>query len=171
MVPAQQCLHPGDAPGAEVELRLIVERELPFGQGPLEIPSHRAPLLQLGVHAELEKPVDVPSLRLRPVQRHVRTAQHMIRLRPGIRTGTQCDADAHANCNGLRFQVERHRQGADRTFGEARSPRWLLQVVEDDRELVAAQPRQGVGLTHLLPQPLRDLIAAGRPRPGGPACR
>jgi len=35
--------------------------------------------------------------------------------------------------------------------------------VEDDRELVTTQPRQRVGLPHLLPQPLRYLLQQGIP--------
>ena len=141
----------GPAPVVEVHLGLVVHDELVRVEGGAELLGERAAARRRRVVAAVH---DVPAHRLRAVHRHVGLAQQGRQVRAVL--GVQRDPGAR------RRRAPRARRGGTvpsrapdaaghrGRFGRARA-------LQEDRELVPAQPYQHVVRAQAVPQALGDL--------------
>ena len=107
------------------------------------------------VHALLEIDVASAAAFLRAIHRGVGVAQELLGRR-AVR-GVERDADAGVEKLFGAGDDERRGHRLDDVLGDGfRVPR-RLDVRQDDREFVAAEPRHGIGLAHALPQAFRRL--------------
>ena len=121
-------------------------------------------------HGRVEQLVAPAARRLRPVERRVRVAQHV--LRPVVPGHAQRDADARAS-RRPRARRSRRPPRAPRPsrVGHPRHVGRVLDAAEDDRELVPAEPRHRVP-DHLRRRPRRPPRAASpSPLPAGSRSR
>src|SRR5882724_9646928 len=153
MLPAQERLGAGDPPAVERDHRLVLGMELAALQRPaergLQLQQLHGPL----VHAGFELDAIPASLRLGAVERRVRVAQQILGPRvAGVAVG---DPDGGAAEHLHAAQPERDAQRLVQALGHLAGVAGGVHVLEQDGELVAAQPRDGVGGTQ------RGLQAAG----------
>jgi hypothetical protein len=142
MLPPDERLYLADAAGGQVDHRLIVEHELP--------PRHRVPEVELEIHALLrgrihalvEDLVAGLALALGVVHRQVRVAQDVLGGRAP--RGAHRDADAHRDHDLAPLDHERLLQLRGEAVGHRGGPLVVLHVLEQDRKLVAAEPRDRV---------------------------
>ena len=154
VLPADQRLDLADAAGLEIDDRLVVDAQLVALDGVAQVGLQLQPLHRLGVHARIEDGVAGLALRLGPVHRHVGIAQQVA---PGGRgRGAQRDADADAWRRPRGRPAGPARRALLDAVGDLRASAIVVDVLQQDRELVAAQPRDGV----LRPQ--RQLEALGQ---------
>ena len=130
----------------------LLERALQVGLQ-LQAPQRRV------VHRGLEDLVAALARLLRHVHRDVGVAQELLRASspPSPVPSDDGDADARADEDLLALEVERLLQHLHDPVGDVRGPDALPAVLEQDRELVAAQPGRRVGRAERLLQPLADL--------------
>ena len=151
MVPADQRLEARDLAAFDLDQRLVMQLEL-FGEQRLaQIEFELAPLLHLRVHFRLEEMEGAAAVGLGAIERHVGIAQQLIGLvAVGRRHG---DADRGADDDLMAVHVERLEQRVDDARGELAGIGRIGLAVHDG-ELVAAEPRHGLGAGHHALQPL-----------------
>ncbi len=145
MTPAQKRLETADAIAGNVDERLIMELELPGGQGVLEIGFHRAPLLGFPIHVLLEEAMPAPALGFGLIERHVGVLEQIVRRLAVV--GKQGDAHARADrdfqavddCRSAKAARSVRTTTSPTCEGEATS-------IEDDGEFVAAEPRRQIAV-------------------------
>ena len=94
------------------------------------------------MHRRLEDRVLALALGLRRVHRDVGIAEQVVRAIPFVATGG--DADAGADRELLAFDRHGHLEGLEEPLANRQGPVQVGHVVEQDRELVAAQSRRHV---------------------------
>ena len=164
MAPAQQRLDAGDPAALEVALRLVVDGELVGGEGLAQLALEQAGTARHEVHLRREEAAAVAAVRLGPVHRELGVLEQPV---GGLAVGReQRDADAGAGVELLAVEHERLAEAVDQAARQrarlVRAPDLGLQ----DRELVAAEPADRVGLAQAGVQPLGDRleqqVAAGQ---------
>ena len=139
--PAGQRLQRTDAPGREVDDRLVVHLEQGLLDGLAQVALARQAVDAAAVHALVEDHAAPGPAALGVVHRDVRVAQQLAR---GHERPRQRDADARgdeelAPVDPQRSLSERCTRSAEFDASHSRAD-----AVEQDRELVAADPRDGV---------------------------
>src|SRR5690606_25530088 len=156
MPPAHERLQPRHTARIEGDHRLVVHREL--------APLDRIPQVGLEldlrerttVHLEVEDLVVRAARRLRPVHRGVRITQHVVRCVVAARAERDPDADRDLHVAAL--DGERRLQGFQDALGHTRRITRVVDRIDDDRELVPAEPRNRVVLAQAVLQPARDRL-------------
>ncbi len=151
VLPAQQGLDADHAARADVELRLIVDLELPALQGANEIALERLAFAQLGVHPFLEEAIGARLLGLGPAERQAGVLKQVLRL--VAITGEHRDADPGAHTGQMTTEIERLGQDREEALAKGRGGPRRLDLALDDRELVGTHPGQHVGFTQDPEQP------------------
>ena len=153
VAPAQQRLRTDHPPGADGEDRLVVEDELVPFERSFKLASRLQAREQLSPHLGLEELHLAPAVQLGSVHRQVSVAQKLVGRPPPVRkddpdAGRQpylpfsADVERPADCL-------HHASGHDRRLGLRRN------VLEEDRELVAADAGRSVRLAEAAAQALR----------------
>src|ERR1700722_1468795 len=105
MMPSQQRLAAGYGLGPGINLRLIIEFELPVDDRAPHGVLKKAPLLKPRVHRGLEKTAGVASVRFGAVHRHIGIHQQNVYV--GAISWSDRDADAHAKIDLASARMER----------------------------------------------------------------
>ena len=164
--PADQRLDARDLAALELDHRLIEEPELVVLQRALQRGLQLQPLQRGVVHRGLEQLIPVLALLLREVHRDVGVPQELLgALRHGIGLGDR-DPDARADEDLGLVQEERLVEHREDPLGDVGGRHaFLAAVLQQDRELVAAEPRGGVRRAQVAEEPLadvaQDLVAGG----------
>ena len=155
MLPAQEGLDGGHPPRGQVEDRLVVQAQLSLGQG-LAQPALQGQALQGGgVHVGSVELVAVAALLLGAVHRGVGVLHQRLRVPAVLRVEADADAGRHEQLlvllqEGLAQRVEHLVRHLGRVHRRG-------DVGQQQRELVAAQPRHRVAFPQAAAQPLRHV--------------
>ena len=160
--PAGEHLESGQAPRVELEDRLVDEVE-PFLRD-------RVPQLTLepelcghfGVQGAVEDRVSALALRLGAIHRYIGIAHHLVVRLVGQRAGR--DADARTRRYGNPFQGQRFGEHLLQALGEHDDLAVGAYVLDQNRELVAAEPRDQVLGPQKRPHAPGELDQQGVPR-------
>src|SRR5690606_15153029 len=106
-----------------------------------EVPFKRAAAAQLRLHARLEEAEGGAALVLGAVERDAGVLEHLVAR---LLARDQRDADAATGDHLLAVEIERLGKTRQHAVRQRQGALWLVAVVPDDRELVAADPRQPV---------------------------
>ena len=160
--PAHQRLEARKLVALQVQERLVVELELPVGEGSTQVPLELVAGAHASVHLVFEEPVPAPLLLLRAIEREVGVLEELVGVRPVARRHRNADADAEHDLEPLPEHEGLVHHGDDlpgEVAGVGRRERGILH----DDELVAAHARERVDLTHGTLQarrdPLQELVA------------
>src|SRR5712664_928067 len=142
VLPAQQRLGAGDLPRGQRHDRLVVDAELAAveraAQGGFQVQQLHRPV----VHADVELDAAPATLRLGPVERGVRVAEDVLWTRViGVPVR---NADRRAAEHLLVRELERRPQLLVEAVGDLPRVRGVGHVLEQDGELVAAEPRHRI---------------------------
>ena len=151
MAPAQQRLGLDDAPGRELDDRLRVELELTCGERGAEVLAELQSRLRRRLQGAREVAAAIASEPLRDVHRLVCVREqhlHVLRIARIDR-----DADARGYVRDFSVQQERLSERFEHFVSDLRYTVGLHEVGHDDREFIAAQPRDGVGDAHAFADP------------------
>ena len=151
MLPANEGLERGDGPLAQAEDRLVGQHQLLALHSPLQVDLELEALDDRRVHLGLEERVAALAARLRPVHRQVGIPQEGLG-RGCARGDPDRDGDEHLAAAQLEGQVERVEDAAGEAGGVARGG----DLVDQDRELVAAQAGHRVARPRAFGDPLGD---------------
>ena len=144
----------------QLHQRLVVQAELVAldGQAQLALQVQAPQRMQVHVRAEHGRAGLAPALR--GVHGHVRVAQQLVHARVGLIA--EADADAGRDEDVLAVDGERHGQRVADALGHVLG---ITGVLEQDGELVAAQPGRGVAGADAVAQPRgqlhQQLVARG----------
>jgi hypothetical protein len=120
---------------------------------PPQVALHVEPAHHLRVHRGVEDRVAALAVGLRAVHGDVGVAHHLVRRR--VRGGDR-DPDRRVDEQLAPLQLERDLQRRQDALGDHRRLAGVADVVEQERELVAAQARDRVVGTQCRKQPLGD---------------
>ena len=164
MIPAHERLDAGDLARLQQDDRLIEQRELVAVDRVAQIGLELEPLHRLGVHARFVAAVlSLPAL-LRDVHRHVRVAQQVARGVIRVRDG---DPDARGREHFLPLEMERVPHQLEHALDDGHGRIVVRRILDEDRELVAAEARDRVRRAHRGLHPLATCeSAACRPARG-----
>jgi len=152
--PAQQHLGAHDLPAAQVDLRLVVQDELAALERRAQVAGEREPLDAVAV--ELERvALDAGAPLLGLVHRDVGALHEHVDVLAVLRE--RGDPDAGAQLQAHAGDVERLCDRAAHGRGDRRALHRALDRAQQDRELVAAKPSDGVLLAEQLAQAGADL--------------
>ena len=156
MAPAQQRLDAGDRAVLEAHQRLVVQLELLALERPLQVGAQLQARHDPVVHGGLEQPVAALAVALGDVHRGVGVADQLVGVGRAPGLGDR-DAQAGADDEVVVLELERAADALEDPLGGLDRGRQVLDVLEQDRELVAAEPRGGVGRADAGRDPLRHL--------------
>ena len=167
MLPAHERLHAGHVAPREVHDRLVAQRELARVERPLQVGLQLQAGQRAGVHLGLEDLVVALAVLLGHVHRRVGVAQQFLGVRGRdhvlVAEGDP-DAGRRASRRGRRARSAPSGSSITR-LGDLDRLQLALGVVDQDRELVAAEARGGVDRAHAVLQApsdlLQDLVAGG----------
>jgi hypothetical protein len=136
-----------------VELKLLVR------ESALEICLELEALQGDVVHRGLKDLVPALAFLLRHVHGDVGVAKQVLHAFLALRVRSLGDRDAKARAHEDLFplDVDRHLESADDAIGHLRGLDAVAAVFEQDRELVPAQPRRGIGRAKTRPESFSDL--------------
>ena len=164
VVPAHERLDRRDPAAGQVDGRLVVDHELVALERLLELGLQLEALERGEVHVRLEELVAALAAALGDVHGHVRVAQQLLGSLAGS-AGARGDADARVHEGALPVDLERRAQRLDHAVGHAGRLGGVGHVLEQDRELVAAESRGGVAAAQAVVDALGDrheqVIAGG----------
>ena len=153
--PARERLAAEQRARAERDDRLVLEEELAVGQRAADVGLEAQALAQRLLHVRLEHDVAILAGGFGVVHRDVGVAQQILGCALGRR-----ERHAHADADldvGLPDH-ERHAERFDQLGGGPLDIRQPVDAFEQDGELVARQPRHGIGGAHGADQPLRHRL-------------
>ena len=159
VLPPHEGFEPFDLAGLQDDDRLVVQDELVAVDRSLQVGLQLEAAQRGVVHRRFEHLVATLACFLRHVHRDVRVAQQLFRAfgSGSARVVRGRDTDRRADEHFLVLELER-------AFERGEDPRRDLGrldavggVLEEDRELVATEPRSGVGRAQARLQPLADL--------------
>ena len=168
MDPPDQRLDAGDASAVELDHRLVVQDELAVLDRPLEVGLQLESLQRRLVHGRLEDLVPALAALLGHVHRDVGVAEQLFGI-PGLSLLDHGDPEARPDEDLLPLQQERVLEHLHDPIGDVGRLDALAAVLQQDRELVAAQAGRGVGgakrglqpLAHLGQQQVAGHVAQG----------
>ena len=144
MAPADQRLEPAHLAGLDAHQRLVEELEFLLRERLAKVELERPARLHQRVHRGLEEAVAGAALGLRAVERDIGVLEQLIGVEPV--GGRDRDADAGADDELLAADLEGEAKLVDEAGGERGGACRLADIALDDRELVAADAGDGVGL-------------------------
>ena len=144
----------GGVPAAEREHGLVGERELLARQRVAQAPLDVQVDGHLGAQTLVEQLQPVAPRALGAIHGDVGLAQQRLRVPGGVVGDRDAHARRHAHLGGA--HGERLLQSMEDPLGDHECLRVALQILCEDDELVAAQARHSVAVTHRLRQPRRD---------------
>ena len=154
VIPAHQRFDADDRVGGELDDRLIVHDEaLPF-DGAAQIVFEREQLQRVRVHRRVEHAMTRFPFGLRAIHRRVRVADHV--LGHVVLPRAERDADAGGGEDFVAAEHERHVERREDALGHGGRFERIFEIVEQHRELVAAEPRDGVAGPDRLAQHAAD---------------
>jgi hypothetical protein len=156
VVPAQQRLHAGDAAVLEAHDGLVVELQLAGRDRALEVRAQFEAGEHALVHLGFEQAVAALAVALGDVHRGVGVADHLVGARVRLRV-EHGDAEAAPQRELLVAGAQRHGQGLEHALGGVGGLLAGLDVLEQDRELVAAEAGGGVSAANARVEPARHL--------------
>jgi hypothetical protein len=164
MLPADQRFQADDGLVAAPHLRLVVDDQfVALRQRDPELILDRAAHPHGFVHRRGEHPVAVAALRLGAVEGDVGLAHQVDAVAAGRRDGA--DAHAHPDEDIRSAEIERQADRLDDALAEGLNILSASGVDAKDRELVSAEPRNGIALAHEAGDALAEL--ADQHVPGG----
>ena len=153
-VPAQERLGGQSAPACERDYRLVDNLQLFARQRVCQTPLGLQVRLRLKAQALAEDFHAGAAAALGPVHRHVRLSQHRLGVCLGIARESNAHACGHRNLGAS--DDEGPAQGLKHPLGESQGFGFAFEVLGQDHELVAAEARHGVAVSHHLFEPARD---------------
>ena len=144
VAPAQQRLDAGDRAVAQADERLVVQLELVALERPLQIGAQLQARHDLLVHGRLEHAVAALALALGDVHGRVGVADQLVGVGGGSGLGHR-DAQAGADDDVVVVELERAGQRLEDPLGGLGGGLDVVDVLQQDRELVAAEAGGGVG--------------------------
>ena len=154
MLPAQQRLGADDAAARQVELRLVVDDELVLVERRAQAILERDAPLDRGVHVLGVEVEAVAAALLGVVHRGVGALEQRLGVLRVAREGG--DADAAADRGALLAELQRLAERGDELARDGGGVELVAEVGEQHGELVAAEPRGGVGLAQARGDAPRD---------------
>lgn len=154
MTPADQRLHADHGAAGQVQLRLVVQLELAAGEPVAQVSLKGQALDGACAQPLAVELVVVPALLFGMVHRDVGVLQQNLRIVAVVRKDR--DADAGADDHGLATDVERLVEPLEHALGDPHGIVGAVDLAQHDRELVAAETRQGRGRTFVV-QPGDDV--------------
>ena len=148
--PARERLHAAQPAVAHVHHRLVVQLDLVAVDRAPQVGGEREALDGAGQHRRLERAVARLAASLRRAHREVGRAHELVGV--GQVAARDGDADARAQLEPAPAEVERAREREQDPLGDARRAVRLGEVLDQHGELVAAEPRDGVGGAQHAPQ-------------------
>ena len=164
MLPADQSLNAGGFPRMDVDDGVIVQNEFVVGKRAAKFALVGASRDGLEPHGRFEKPIGIAAFTLGLVEREVGVLEQLFDICCVRRR--QHDADAGADIDDVAVEIERRRYRRQQPIGGGERGALLLFVRRrQNGELVAAEPRHGVGFACARQQPgghdFEQLIAHG----------
>src|SRR6266508_275457 len=153
VLPAHQRLQAGDPPAGKVNDRLLAKAELVAVQGAAQIGLQLGAVDDSGAHARVEDPKARSAVGLGLVHGHVGVTDQVERL--GARPGDD-DADAGVDLDVAAGHRDRRGQCLQQPLGGGERVGGAAGVLDQDDELVAAEPGDGVAGPYVGAQPLGD---------------
>ena len=159
--PAEQRLGADDGTVGDANDRLVVQSQQAVlqraAQRALQRVLLQAPLREVGV----EELVGIAAELLRAVHRDVGVLQELLGI-VGV-VGIDADADRRRHVDVVLLDAERLRDRVEQLLRDAAQHRRIVEILDDDHELVAAEARQQVGLAQrgreLARDALQELVA------------
>ena len=151
MGPARQRLEAGERLAVQRDDRLVVDLDLVALDRGQQLALELEPLDDLGLHAVLEDAVAALAVALGAVHRDVGLAQQLRGL-----VAADGDAERHLDVDLAAGDDDRRAQRGGDPLGHEHRLVDLTQVLQQHRELVAAQARGGVGAAQRLGDAPRD---------------
>ena len=155
MVPAQQGLEPRRLAGIEVDDRLILHVHLALAQSIRQIAFDTASLAGGDVERRFEQRQLVPALFLRRIERKVGTAHDFFRI--AIALGAAGNTDAGRDAVRMPFDFIGRANDREEPVGAFDEQAIASAGFDEDRELVAPQPRDEVFTANFLFEPRAHL--------------
>ena len=156
VVPPDQRLEPDNAPGGELDLRLVVELELAAVQRHPQLLGDPHALMNFTVEVVAVEAEAVAALVLGAVKRQIGLHHH--RLGTGGFGREQGDADARGDADLVALDAERHGQKLADPGGKFPGGLRIGDCRQQNGELVAAEPRHQVLGPDRGLQPANDLL-------------
>ena len=164
MLPAQQRLEAADPIALEIEDRLEVEPELATLDRFAQVELERTPLARCGIERGLEEAEYPAPVLLGTIQREVGILEQRVAVGAVVRADRDADAGPGSDLMPIDEQRAAHLI-EDRLRQSARAID-IVMIGEDDRELVAAKPRDDCiagdtreDVAHLAEQSVADRVA------------
>ena len=148
--PARERLDAAQPAVAHVHHRLVVQLDLVAVDRAPEVGGEREALDGAGQHRRLERAVAGLAASLRRAHGEVGRAHELVGV--GQVAARDGDADAGAQLEAAPAEVDRAREREQDPLGDARRAVRLGEVLDQHGELVAAEPRDGVGGAQHAPQ-------------------
>jgi hypothetical protein len=158
VAPAQQRLRTDDPAAVQLDDGLVEQDELVALQGVLEVGFEGEPLHGVVAHGRLEQPPAVGALTFGVVHRDVGVAQQVLgELVAGLRLRrADRDADAGPHRQLPALDQDRLGQAVQHALGDGDGLRRHREPVEQDHELVPAEPGDQVARADAVEQALGD---------------
>ncbi len=142
MVPARQRFEAGDAPGVEIEQRLVGDRQLTRRQRAPQLALQAQAMRHFDVQRGIEQRIARLAVGLGLVHRRIGIAQHLGRRR--VAHAAESDADAGAGDHVVAGNLHGLAQRFEQAPCQRHRVLLAIQIFGQDRELVAAQARDDV---------------------------
>ena len=166
VVPAQQRLGADDRLVGDADDRLIVKLERILLDRNAQCLFQRVLIEPVRGHVGIEELVGVAAKLLGAVHRHVGVLEQAFRIVAVVRINRDTDRRRHVDI--VLLDLERRSDGFLKLLRDAIEHRGIIEILDDDHELVASQPRQQVGFAQGLRQrggdALEQLVADAMPQ-------
>ena len=149
IVPAQQRLGADDRLVGDADDRLIVQRELVFLDRDAQRPFQRVLIEPVLGQVGIEELIGVAAELLGAVHRHVGVLEQTFRIVAVV--GINRDADRRRHVDLVLLDLERLRDRFLQLLRDAIEHGRIVEILDDDHELVAAEARQQVGFAQGAP--------------------
>jgi len=154
MVPSRQRFDADDPAGHHLDLRLVVDFELVPVERSAQLVGQRDALAHLPVEFHRMEAIAVAAFSLRAIESEIGLGQH--RLRPLdlriVEGNSGADRDVHRVAVDVEWSGHRPGERQRQHAGVRR----VAQAGLEDRELVAAEPRDEIAAAHAVPETGRD---------------
>ena len=165
MLPAHECLQGADPIARRARLRLVVQHQLPVGDGVAQL-GHQAEaggvvLVEVGPVLE-----HAGALGLGGIHGHLGVLEEGVDVGIGLRRDDEADAGRHREGQAAHVHL-----GGDDLSQPQQRLLGVADVAQDEAELVAAQPRDGVPGAHVGADAPGQLGEQRDPRSDARGCR